>query len=83
MFKYFAIQLEESFDISKCTILVWCLRNMYKNDMKKDILCCLNLPKRDAIASMLSSNNYYFVYNGSYCGDNGSDGGVDTFTDGA
>ena len=43
---YFAIQLDESTDVSNCAILLCFVRYKRKTDFKEELLCYIDLPER-------------------------------------
>ena len=43
---YFAIQLDESTDVSNCAILLCFVRYKGKTDFKEELLCYIDLPGR-------------------------------------
>ena len=57
---YFAIQLDESTDVSNCTILPCFIRYKGKTDFKEELLCCINLPGRTTGSEIFTLLNKYF-----------------------
>ena len=76
--RYFAIQLDESTDLSNCAVLVCFVRYVNEGRVMEDFLCCLKLPGRTTSSEIFRSLN-------NYVQDQGLDWGkcVGVCTDGA
>ena len=57
---YFAIQLDESTDVSNCAILLCFVRYKGKTDFKKELLCYIDLPGRTTGSEIFRLLNTYF-----------------------
>ena len=57
---YFAIQLDESTDMSNCAILLCFVRYKGKTDFKEELLCYIDLPGRTTGSEIFRLLNTYF-----------------------
>ena len=57
---YFAIQLDESTDVSNCAILLCFVRYKGKTDFKEELLCYIDLPGRTTGSEIYRLLNTYF-----------------------
>ena len=57
---YFAIQLDESTDVSNCAILLCFVRYKGKTDFKEELLCYIDLPERTTGSRIFRLLNTYF-----------------------
>ena len=57
---YFAIQLDESNDVSNCAILLCFVRYKGKTDFKEELLCYIDLPGRTTGSEIFRLLNTYF-----------------------
>ena len=57
---YFAIQLDESIDVSNCAILLCFVRYKGKTDFKEELLCYIDLPGRTTGSEIFRLLNTYF-----------------------
>ena len=57
---YFAIQLDESTDVSNCDILLCFVRYKGKTDFKEKLLCYIDLPGRTTGSEIFRLLNTYF-----------------------
>ena len=57
---YFAIQLDESTDVSNCAILLCFVRYKGKPDFKEELLCYIDLPGRTTGSEIFRLLNTYF-----------------------
>ena len=57
---YFAIQLDESTDVSNCAILLCFVRYKGKTDFKEELLCYIDLPGRTTGSEIFRLLNTYF-----------------------
>lgn len=60
---YFAIQVDESTDVTKCAVLLVIGRYVYKNEMEENLLLCYPLPETTKGADIFDAINGYFVEN--------------------
>lgn len=62
--KYFAIQLDESTDVSNCAILLCYVRYKGEEDFKEELFCCISLPSKTTGSEIFRSLNEYFYEHG-------------------
>lgn len=61
--KNFAIQVDESTDVTKCAVLLVIARYLYENEPEENLLLCYPLPETTTGADIFDVINGYFIQN--------------------
>jgi zinc finger BED domain-containing protein 5/7/8/9 len=59
--KYFAIQVDESTDVSKCAVLLVIARYLYDNAPEENLLLCYPFPETTTGEDIFDTINGYFI----------------------